>query len=364
MQIGTLTSVFNETTNSYKYYWFLSILEAIREGNAKELSIEDLSIKMFSDVLYPMNYYLLSFGKSDGFRGIADFVSTFISLDYSIPSESFIDQIERGLRGNNKKEFIKKINSLSRWVPYRFLRPFFSSETRGLSDAKVNKAIVELSRTASMKNPAICPYYFMGNKIVMNQIWVDYFLENIGLMKAFCYWHLTKFIQKNNPNSPGITEKLFKPAQRKLGKYTDGWNKFLNLRPYSRCIYSGGIIGREFSLDHFIPWSFVAHDLNWNIVPICSSDNSSKGNSLPSLEKYLPQFSEIQHSYFQIIYTNDATNQTLEDYCLLFNLSLIDIFRLPKSDFIKKIIDTITPLEQIAANMGFSRYWTSSLCTS
>jgi len=35
LQIGSLAAVFNETTNSYKFYWFLAILDEIEENNVK-----------------------------------------------------------------------------------------------------------------------------------------------------------------------------------------------------------------------------------------------------------------------------------------------------------------------------------------
>lgn len=32
LNISALAAVFDETTNAYKYYWFLAILDLIREG--------------------------------------------------------------------------------------------------------------------------------------------------------------------------------------------------------------------------------------------------------------------------------------------------------------------------------------------
>ena len=48
-----------------------------------------------------------------------------------------------------------------------------------------------------------------------------------------------------------------------------------------------------------------------------------------------------------------TSNQILEDYSILFNLDLASIYHLPRSSFIKTLIDTIAPMEQIAANMGY-----------
>ena len=43
------------------------------------------------------------------------------------------------------------------------------------------------------------------------------------------------------------------------------------------CIYTGNPLERNsFDLDHFMPWSFVSHNQNWNLIPTDSSFNSSK----------------------------------------------------------------------------------------
>ncbi len=358
LQIEALATVFNDTTNSYKYYWFLSILEAITDSRSDGYPIEEISTKMFLKVLYPLKHSLLSFGKSDGFKGIADFITEYSTLDFSLNSELLSAQIEGSLPDSEKKEYEQRIKSLSRWVPYRFLRPFFAIETRGIPDSKVNKRITELSRLASIKNPERCPYYFLGNRIIINQNWKEYFVKNMALLNAFCYWHLTKFLQKNNPNVPGIPEKLFSPSKRSMKKYIESWKQFVHLKPDSKCIYSGSYITNDFSLDHFIPWSFVTHDLNWNLIPTGRTVNSSKSNNLPDLKKYIIPFSEMQYIYYQTIFPKMSFNKILEDYSILFNLDLEDIYHLPRSSFIKIVIDTIRPMEQIAANMGYSRGWT------
>jgi hypothetical protein len=43
LPIEYLSSVFSHTTNSYKFYWFLSILENVNKGREK-ISIDDLII--------------------------------------------------------------------------------------------------------------------------------------------------------------------------------------------------------------------------------------------------------------------------------------------------------------------------------
>jgi HNH endonuclease len=45
---------------------------------------------------------------------------------------------------------------------------------------------------------------------------------------------------------------------------------------------SGAPLDDAFSIDHFLPWSFVAHDLLWNLTPVFGTTNSKKGDALPN----------------------------------------------------------------------------------
>jgi hypothetical protein len=361
LQIENLTSVFTDITNSYKFYWFVAILDEIKDKNNNVISIQKLCFRMLSEAWYPLNFYRLSFGKADSFKIISDFVNENTEIDLSINSDPLIQQIEAGLDFKAKLIYEQKLKTLKRWVPYRFIRPFFAKETRGLSDSKVNVTIYNLSNYSAKNNPEYCPYYFVEDKIIITQPWFEYFINNIGLLKGFTYWHLIRFLQKNNPNVPGISEKIFKPTRRNLGKYIDGWKRFLEYNTYEKCIYSDKKIINDFTVDHFIPWSFVTHDLNWNLVPVSKRINSSKGDRLPNLEKYIEPFSRIQYFYFQTMFENKIEIPILEEYCLLFNLSLNELARLPKNVFKKKIAEVITPMEQIASNMGFQKGWESNI---
>ncbi|MFO7585650.1 MAG: HNH endonuclease domain-containing protein [Anaerolineales bacterium] len=64
-------------------------------------------------------------------------------------------------------------------------------------------------------------------------------------------------------------------AKRSQVKY----KRLRSLKP--ALLYKGA-----YSLDHFLPWRYVAHDLLWNILPASKSVNSSKSDSLPHLPRY------------------------------------------------------------------------------
>jgi hypothetical protein len=118
------------------------------------------------------------------------------------------------------------------------------------------------------------------------------------------------------------------------------------------------LLKNEYDLDHFVPWSFVSHNLLWNLLPANSSINSSKNNNLPSLEMYLRPFAQIHKNALQTIYPNNPNNKLLEDYLILHN-SISELVKLSDEDFFDIFHKTFSPMVQIAENMGF-KYWKNS----
>ena len=63
-----LSQVFNDTTLTYKYYWFISILQIYNETNESKINIFDIVSRMIANAWYPIHYFHLSFGKQDLFQ--------------------------------------------------------------------------------------------------------------------------------------------------------------------------------------------------------------------------------------------------------------------------------------------------------
>lgn len=362
--VGILSSVFNDTTNSYKYYWFLAILDTLQTRDTNEIRIDDLCEKMIESVWYPLNFFKLSFGSLDSFKNIADSINSFVDLENS--NARVFQQINEKADEIARKQIKTDINKLGRWVPYRFIRPFFRNDLAGTVDHKVNALITNLSVNYSKQNPSLVPYYFEGDKIVINNPWKDYLLQNIGLIKGFIYWKLVNFVQKNNPNVLGIPAKLFKPGKRNLVLNIKSWDFYLKHSDGMKCIYSKEQLTENFTLDHFVPWSYTVHDYNWNIVPVSKEINSSKSNNLPALDLYLEDFVTLQNDFYTCIYDSnfELKSKILEHYCLLFNEMSSNIYKMNKQIFCTKLTNTIQPMVQIAANMGFNNNWVFKTASS
>ena len=120
-----------------------------------------------------------------------------------------------------------------------------------------------------------------------------------------------------------------------------------------RCLYTKKLVSTgAYDLDHFLPWSFVAHDQIWNIVPADKSINCSKSNKLPNLEFFLTDMALTQYTAFKIVYQAQPHNKCLEDFFQL-GVTLSEINEMTADSFVNIYKKTIIPLHQVAENMGF-----------
>lgn len=122
LPVQNLTGVFSFTTNSYKFYWFLSILKLLKE-DSEIIKLEDLSKDMMEQVWYPQNIYKLSFGKSDSFKNIERKINDNILIDNSPSSKSLFQQIKTKAP-TLLVSLRMDLNKLLEYVPTRFIRPF------------------------------------------------------------------------------------------------------------------------------------------------------------------------------------------------------------------------------------------------
>jgi hypothetical protein len=346
LEISRLTQIYNNTVATYKFYWFVSLLNIVVKEQRRQFSVWEIIVGMITEAWYPIHYFRLSFGKSDS---LFDRIIT-IQQKLSIPVDTNKDELKTLLlRQLDDREFKRVIRIFKQNVPYWFLSPWIKNydvrEVMFLSQHWTNN----------------CPYAIKGETIEINPQWEQYLNDNYLILRDFTFWNLTIFLQKRNPNVPDVPSKLVKPIQRdSLTKQRNFWNSFIEINGSIQCIYTGKTLCKnDFDLDHFVPWSFVSHNLLWNLLPADSSINSSKSNNLPPLEIYLRPFSKMHQKAIQTIYPQNPNNKLLEDYLTLHN-SIAELVQLSETDFFSVYQKTFSPLVQIAENLGF-RYWQNTL---
>lgn len=340
-------------TNSYKIFWFKAIYENIINGK-KEMSFYECAVKMVSYASIPLIKYKLSLGIQDSTYQIIEKISDkYPEIFY----ENNLNEVEKNILKINNLKCIKNILTLVKYVPYRLLTPFYSEDIRKLKllDNKKNKYIEE--RTLEDNK---CLYKILGQKIVINDKYFNYIYKNQAIIKDWIDYNLIIYLQKRNPNIPNIPFKIYLPLTRDLNEITKLWKEVLSKNKIID-IYTGLEFNEEnykkyggLSIDHYIPWSFVLHDEKWNLIPTFKNINSSKNNNLPSLEKTLDRFCELQYILFCYI-KNNKSKKCLEDYLNMNNaMQKICIkSEIYKEEFKEALKNAIIPLYQIAYNQGY-----------
>ena len=340
LPIPTLAGIFSNTTATYKFYWFVALLDIVVKERKTRISFWEIIAGMVAESWYPIHYFKISFGKSDSLFD----KSLEIQNAFQISIEFDKDKIKKYLLDNlnGTKKFLR-IFTLN--VPYRFLSPWI----KYTYDEDV------VAKSQRFEND--CLYAIYGDEIVINDNWVEYLTEHYTILRDFAFWNLTEFLQKRNPNVPDVPSKLIKPLLRdSLTKQHKFWDAYIETVGSIRCIYTNKpLIAKDYDLDHFIPWSFVSHNLLWNLLPADSSINSSKSNNLPPLDIYLKPYAELHHNALKTIYLKNPNNKILEDYLTVYD-SIGELARMSDDDFCNVLQKTFLPLAQIAENMGF-KYW-------
>ncbi len=358
LPVRHLAGAFRRTTNSYKFYWLLAILRHLENSGGRVAPVGALLSRMIAAVWYPVNYFRLSFGKQDRLERLVGRMKRVTALSDDA-ARADVRRIVRE-RMDTDDEVAENVRSLDKYVPFRFLTPWFAGELRGMRDYEKNARIEELAN-ASFQSDAPSLYRFREGPpraVELHPRWHEYLRRHRRIVGDFCLWNLLGYLQDKNPNVPNIAGKLFRPPTRKLsGIPRKFWNLALDAQPALHCPYSGQPLEKDaYDIDHFVPWSFVSHDLLWNLAPAAEAANRSKSDALPDLDAYFDNFAALQRAGFETAF-NQGKQRWLEDYALLFADELSAIDAMSAADFRSRLRERIAPLMQIAANTGFPAGW-------
>ncbi len=350
---SAFAGVLNDKSASYKMYWLLAILKEVA-SDKKEIEFRTLISRMVVKSWYPILKCKLSFGLCDNLANVVDYISD----TYNVGSNYTEDKLFEFIYESEDKKLNKMLKDLTYNVPYRFLAPFFKGKLKG---RKVEKQIEELSRQDNE-----CVYEIYQNEKNENCIrirdnWCNYLKYNRKIIEGWAYYELACFLQKRNPNVPGIAMKLAPPQNRNSIKtQTKIWENVIE-RKHIKDLYTGLAFTEEnykeygvLSIDHFIPWSFVLHDQMWNLVPTFKNINSRKSDNLLPYDRYIDKFCEMQYEAFCLVVDENRKNQ-LEEYGQVLKVNNLKKLKAEnrEEEFVKRMKQEIGPVYGVAVNQGF-----------
>ena len=348
-----LGRLFDNMSESYKIFWFQAIVNKVNEGNIV-ISYDSLINEMIANAWYMVSEYKLNLGPSDSLEKVINITFDKIGLKSCEKKESIINCLDK----SNLLELneIKKILIIN--VPYRLQSPFLA-DIKGTDWNK--KGLVE-----RINNHEGLIYYFesingLNSTIRVNEKFAEYVKKNYEIVCGWIRLNLVEYLQRRNPSVPGIVNKIDPPLVRNMHKVKKYWKEIIKQSGIHE-IYNDEIISdKAISIDHFIPWSYVAHDELWNLTPTTRSINSSKSNNLPDWNKYFEKLCNSEYTAYQLSHQNDLI-RTLFDECCKEHVNDTDVFNklyiegLTQTEFHNRLKEIVLPLYNAAYNLGF-REW-------
>lgn len=351
----SLARIFDNKSESYKLFWFKAILHEVSLGRSY-IPFRELIERMIVDAWYMVCEYKLNLGPADTLEKTVLYIA---EKENFLPTEKE-EVLLSYLRYSDDKTLKNYMKVLALNVPYRLQAPLIPTP-----DSKLWYRTNAISDYINSQDGVIYLIEHNGsldNRIIINELWMDYLQSNLGILTGWTDFNLITYLQRRNPTVPGISNKIYPPQERKLAAATNYW-KYIIQRSDVEDIYSGVILTtRGMSIDHFVPWSYVASDELWNLIPTERSINSSKSNNLPNWDTY---FSRLAHAEYDayLLTGRDEKASMLFEKCARENLNNEDIrYRLylqgqTEQHFTNQLEELLLPIYESARNMGF-REWT------
>ena len=361
---GVIGMVFQNTDTTYKFFWFLSLLEKAKVAHLKsdlQVEIKELSREMVAQAWPCRRLFKLWFGHQDRLQGLIDQLAETSSL----PENARLQEVRDAALELSEVE----LSVLQDFVPYRFLTPWLRSALVGVSDHGRNQ-LIQLLAVRSAHSPRPTPYSFDSaigrpKQIVIQPKWLTFLQSNHLPLRAFAQLSVARYFETRNPGIPGIINKLERPGIRKLEKARTFWDTILAQQDL-RCIYSGEPIRAGYDLDHFLPWSFVTHDLIWNLTPAPAAVNLAKSDAVPSLSRYLGVFVNQHYAAMPVLSAaltkvRGAQLRALEaitaEYATLFKVPMAELFQLSHDKYTNVLSTEIHAQADVARRLNFEADW-------
>ena len=197
----------------------------------------------------------------------------------------------------------------------------------------------------------------------------EYIQFNPGMYEFVCkhkvvieklnYYEWARFLERVNEekNTVRLLDKIDESAKRNNLSYYR--NLLFNEFEVHNCFYCGKPLRPDrIDVDHFIPWSYVANDELWNLIPMDENLNSSKNNKLPDWDAYYKKFCDNQYILNETIQTNEKAREKFEK-CKQHNLNSIwpleelYIQKIEKERFFNVLYGRLHPIYESAMTQGY-----------
>lgn len=363
LNIDSFIHMLDDTTECYKFYWLDALLKLFSLGKT-EIVFDDLINQMIADAWYSVVEYHLHLGPKNASGKIMNSLERAViklSQLTNIPNDADRDTIILAVKENDRELHGEK-DQLTKNVPYRMLSPFMH-EVKG-NDRIWDQKKRLIAYIEQLNKKECIPYQItngagLKKRVVINEEWQNFFMDNFVTISGWIEVKKVRYLQGRNPGVPGIIYKLVPEnnKQRKLRYVRNLWDTIIETKPVYD-IYSEKLLGLDdFDIDHFVPWSFVANDELWNLLPMDSSLNSSKSNNLPQW-KYFELFAKNQYMMYESAKSSEKIMDKFkkcqrDNLVMPWSMEELYIAENDREAFIKVLEEKLHPVYDSARIQGY-----------
>jgi hypothetical protein len=298
-------SILSSANTSYKFLLFYSLINILKKDpKISEITYKELLKNILKLAWFPCFQFSLKFRDQDRIKSVLDKLTKSVNLDLKIkqPNNKIIKKIEEEIDALlSVEENYEMVDSLLlKYVLDRLIRPFYPSlkNVPESGENSISKKKIEIFRN---KNEFIRnkPIYFnleKEKKIILDKDWRDYIVLNYVFLEPWVISEWENYMKLHNPSVENLKDKLKIPTinREALTRSRNFWDKII-FEDQIKCIFSKQILNKNnYHIDHYICWNFLAHDDEWNLIPILSSKNLDKSNKIPK-EIYLKEFVNLKY---------------------------------------------------------------------
>lgn len=364
LDIESFSLMMKDPSYSYKFYWLEAIVQLISEG-VKETTFDSIIDEMICNAWYSVREFHihLSGMQADGQvrDGLERAILRLTELS-NLPANASKIEIKNAIQIHNKELKIFK-EQLTNMVPYRALAGFFHKCGEHVDWGSVRRMTAYIERIN--RDVVLLPYILgteskLKKKVYFQEFWIEMIQNQTVAILGWIQYEKVKWLQNNNPEVPGLVYKLLPMDEkmRKLNNVRKLWEGILDISKVIDVFTEKPVVPRQYDVDHFIPWSFVMNDELWNLMPMDSPLNSSKGNRLPKWNPFFERFAGNQFLMYRLIHEK-AGIRKLYEACYRDNLHSLwagqELYRKgnTKEEFYHILQKNMQPVYDSARRQGY-----------
>lgn len=178
--IHNLQHVFDKKATSYKYFWFLSILQIYKETQEESISYRKILVRIIANA---WKYVFVKYGRFPSLDQLPVYIRKIKSIT-GLDTASDVSAIEEKIEEySDSSNIFIMIRPLLNNVPYRFLSPWITFTNK--DDIK------ESSQRADTR----CIYKIQDDSIVIHKMWREYLFDHYKEISVFVEKELEAYLK-------------------------------------------------------------------------------------------------------------------------------------------------------------------------